>query len=283
MPARWFIGLGALVASLGVTDAAATPARTEFNHRSVMFVRNNPLGLLLESELSWREALDPDRGFLLETSHLDIGLALSLTPVHVGYGFVVEVEPAAFLVLRARGLRTHYFGTLGSVYELGGTDADWSPERLERIADAGLGHRADGFMFDASAQLRFAVGMPGPLLVVDSRWSWTWIDAQSAFYEPYSGLLLEPDDLATSVWAILGWRFSPWLTVGARWQFEVGHADADPRHTLGIAGFWMLPHAPCDPAFGLIGLIGVYLDDPYREHEPFVALGFSLEYGVSPE
>ncbi len=275
------IGFGALVASLGSTPAVATPARTGLNHRSVMYGRVAPKGLLLESELSWREALDADGGFLLESSHLDVGLALSITPVHVGYGFVVEVEPAAFLVLRARGLRTHYFGTLGSVYELGDTDADWSPERLERISDADLGHTADGFLFDASAQLRLAVGMPGPLLVVDARWSWTWIDARGAFYEPYSGLLLEPDDLATSVWALLGWRTSPWFTIGARWQLEVAQADDDPRHTLGVAALWTLPHAPCEPAFGLIGLVGVYVHDPYREYQPFFALGVSAEYGVS--
>ncbi len=282
MQGKGLIALGTLlVAAAGAKDAAATPARTGFNHRNIMFGRMNPLGLLIESELSWRSALAPDGGFLLETSHVDAGLALSLTPVHVGYGVVVEVEPAAFLVLRARGLRTHYFGTLGSVYELGGTDADWSPERLERISEANAGHTADGWLFDASAQIRLAVGMPGPLLVVDARWSWTWIDAQSAFYEPYSGLLLEPDDLVTSVWAILGWRTSPCLVVGARWQLEVARADDDPRHTVGVAALWTLPHAPCEPAFGIIGLVGVYVDDPYREYEPFFAVGVSLEYGVA--
>lgn len=266
-----------LVSSSAAPSLASAPSdRFAFLHRSALYGRVNPLGLSLESDtlLRWHFGGDPD-DLLFGTAHADAGLSTLLSPVVTGVGGSVELEPIAFLVLRARVLALHYLGTFGSISELGSLDADWSPERLTELEDADVGTSRSGSMIDLGAQLRLAVG--DLVALGDLRWTAMSVDASSPFYEPYCDLLLAPDDDFFVTSALLGWKLGERTLLGARWELTTGQAAEQPRQTLSAFVYLGFAFSSCLD-LDLVGLAGGYLDDRYRAGEPFVAIAATLTY-----
>jgi len=242
---------GSLTGSLIGASAAAKPAETGARYRAGVYARVGPPGLLTDGELEYRVALAPDEGFLFEHAHLDLGATLSLTPVHLGIGPVLELEPAAFLVVRARLLAMSWFGTLDT-------------------------RAASGYLAEVGGQLRLALSDTGPIVLAELRYAVVSSSVEKRGREPYHDLVLEPFDRVLTTNAILGWRFVDELVVGLRWERTASLARVAPRHSAGV-----FLHAPLyrgeRVAVVLEALFGVYLlDEDYRPREGRGSVGASV-------
>ena len=235
-------------------NARATPAETGTFYRAGFYARVGPPGLLVDGELVSRVALAPKGGFLLENAHLDLGLALSLSPIHAGAGPVLELEPAAFLVLRARFLAMSWFGTLDT-------------------------RAASGYLAEVGGQLRLALADTGPVLLAELRVAAVSSTVTERGREAFHDLVLEPFDRVLTSNAVLAWRFADELAIGLRWERTASLGLVAPRHTLAA-----LVHAPlyrCGRvALTLDTVLGVYVldeDHPPREGRPFLGVALKIE------
>lgn len=254
--------------------------RAGFDQKLCLGVRVAPLGLVFESESTFHYRFGPDDNWLLADAHLSIGPFVDVTPVMSAVGGVLEFQPAAFFVLRAKALRLDHFGTFGTLTTFDGLDADWSPERLSALEDADAGHVSSGLWLDLDAQLRAAIG--NFVVTFNAHPMWLSADVDAPYYEPYNDILLAPDDLLLDFVAIAGWSFSPRLgdlVVAARWELMVGDAAEQPRHTLGAAVHWLIADGDgAVPGVSIDGMVGVYLEDRYRAGDPFAAVGVTVEW-----
>ncbi|MFO0749411.1 MAG: hypothetical protein U1F43_27650 [Myxococcota bacterium] len=276
----------ALAAGLGGTSpAAAAEPRTSFGEHLWLGARVAPLGLTLESETTFRWRFGPDGDELLEDDHLDVGAFVGASPVMSMVGGLVEFQPAAFFVLRARALRLDWFGTFGLLSKVDGLDGDWSPERLSDLEDADQGTVSSGSWLDIDAQLRAKVG--GFIAVLECRPAWIHSAIGGPYYEPYNDILLAADDLLVDAQAIAGWLFDDSLFVGARWELMVSDAARQPRQTVAALVHWETALGGArDPAhppsaattFSLDGLVGAYAEDRYRAGEAWGALAATLAW-----
>ncbi|MFO0744825.1 MAG: hypothetical protein U1F43_04005 [Myxococcota bacterium] len=230
------------------------PAETGALYRAVLGARVGPPGLIIDGDLDWRVALAPRGGFLLEHAHLDLGVAAALSPIHLGIGPVIELEPAAFLVLRARLLAMSWFGSFDT-----------------RVAI--------GTLAEVGGQLRLAFGDTGPIIVSELRYAFVSSDAGRRGREAYHDLVLEPNSHVLTINAILGWRFADQTALGLRWERTASLERVLPRHTVGA-----FVHAPLGRwhgvALSLDALLGAYVrdeDHPVREGRPVVGATLSAE------
>jgi len=231
--------------------AAATPAETGARYRAGFYARVGPPGLLMDGEFEWRIALAPKEGFLLDHAHLDLGGALSLSPVHAGVGPVLELEPAAFLVVRARLLAMSWLGTLSS-------------------------RAASGYLAEVGGQLRLALSDTGPIVLAEVRYGVVSSSVREPGREPYHDLVLEPLDQVLTTNAILGWRFRGELVAGLRWERTASLTRVAPRHNFGV-----FLHAPLYRSERIAvvfeTLFAAYiLDEDYRPREGRGSVGASV-------
>lgn len=245
----------ALLALLCFAPATrATPAETGLYYRAGFYARVGPPGLLVDGELVARVALAPRGGFLLEGAHLDPGLAVSLSPIHAGAGPVLEVEPAAFLVLRARILAMSWFGTFDT-------------------------RAASGYLAEVGGQLRLALGDTGPVLLAEMRYALVSSSVEERGRESYHDLVLEPQDRVLTSNAVLAWRFADTLVAGLRWERTASLNLVRPRHTVAV-----MLHAPVAQRGSMVltvdTVLGAYvLDEDHRPREgrPFVGAQLKIE------
>lgn len=267
----------ALALSASLTPVRAAEPRATVGQEALLGGRVAPLGLALESETTLRWRFGSDGDALLEDGHVDVGVFVGVTPVEGMAGAIVELQPAAFAVLRARALALGWFGTFGTLTTFENIDADWSPDRLAALEDADLGSSAGGWQIDLEAQLRFAAGA----FVALATFKPTWIhaDVDGPYYEPYNDLLLAPDDLLLTANGLVGWRFDGDSILGVRWDGMIGDAAGQPRHTLGALVHWVALAADHGaPELSIDALVGLYAEDRYRGGDPFAALGVTVAW-----
>jgi len=276
-----YVTLTVLVASTAPHARALEPRRT-FGQELALGARVAPLGLALESRSTLRWRFGPDGDALLEGNHVDLGALVGVTPVEGMAGAVLELQPAAFVVLRARALALGWFGSFGTLATFDGLDADWSPGRLTELERADAGQAAWGWQVEVEAQLRVAAG--GFVAAATLRPTWIHADVDGPYYEPYNDILLAPDDLLWIGNALAGWQLDGDSLVAVRWDAMVGDRAAQPRHTLGALVHWVVVRAEADgggPEIALDGLVGAYVADRYRAGEPFGAVGVTAAWRLA--
>lgn len=271
----FIISFMALASIFVAWRAEAAEPRWSFGQELWLGGRVAPLGLALESEstLRWRFGKDGDA--LLESGHLDIGVYAGATPVMGMIGAVVELEPAAFFVLRGRAMQLAYFGTFGSIAGFESVRSDWSPEALSALEDADQGAATGGTWLDLDAQLRFAAGDFVAFASFHPMWLSVDVDAP-ATYEPYNDLMIATDDLVLDVNGCAGWRLTKAWFVGLRYQWMMSREAEQPRHTLAALTHWEATFS--GTTVGFDGLAGIYLADPHRAGEPWLAIAGTLAW-----
>lgn len=275
---RTALTVAVLTASLA--PARAAEPRATVGQEVLLGGRVAPLGLTLESETTLRWRFGPDGDLLFEDNHVEVGALVGVTPVEGLAGAVVELQPAAFLVLRARALALGWFGTFGTLATFEGLDADWSPDRLAALEDADQGSAAGGWQIDVEAQLRLAI--EGFIALAGFRPTWIHADVEGPYYEPYNDLLLAPDDLLLIGNALAGWRFDNGSVLALRWDGLVGDAAGQPRHTLGALVHWVaMPADGAAPEVAVDALVGLYAEDRYRAGDAFAAVGLTLAWRLA--
>jgi hypothetical protein len=187
---------------------------------------------------------------------------------------LVDDAPCAWRVLRPYDL----------IYQTTGTAVDWGERRLAALADAKAAavQPSWGSLVAPAARRNLTVVMPGPLMLADVRWTWTWINASRPVFDPSSGLLLEPDEDVATTWGLLAWRVNNWLLVGG-WELDIGRAASQPRQTLTVAMQWEVPSEASWPTFAIFSILGIHLAAPYSFGTPFIALGMTLEIGAGAD
>ena len=235
-------------------------------------IRVNPLGISIESDTGYQIPFYDSDSLLLDGSHIDFGLAAAVSPAYAFLGPFIEVIPVAFLKLRVSFQPLFYFGTFGFIYELEGLEADWSPDRLSQIADDGLGSSTMGWRLDTIARLQLKAG---PVVIMaESEYVWFSVDAEQPYYEPFYDILMAPDEQVWLLTTVLGYVIGGelddgFVLLGARWQRQTTKETEIKRQLLTALCIWDIPDAWWswgDPK--LAGIFGLYLEDPYVEHEP---------------
>lgn len=170
------------LAVLCVTPSSASAA--ERITRGGLAFQANPLGLRLESEVSWRRPLTSSASPSMKDARVAAGLTNQLTPAYDGVRGWVEIAPTSFLEVRAGVEGLAYFGTFGHLtpfpsYSAGFDDDARRARKGE--AEARLARRA---FVTPALQARFGrvsfrgegtfeswrvAGAPGPFVFEPSR------------------------------------------------------------------------------------------------------------------
>jgi hypothetical protein len=248
--------------------------------KTALQLRVNPLGLTLVTDAGYRVPLSDSQSLLLDGTHLDVGLTTQVSPAYAWAGPRIEVVPLAVLVLFASAQRLYYFGTFGYLYELGGLDADWSPERLSQIEDDGLGQTAWGSLVEVGGTLQALLA--GVAAQVTTVYRWVWMDVETAYVEPWHDLLLAPHDATWTVTALLGYLLLDdyhGLLLGGLAEHTLTREGGTKRDVAGLLVLWVVP---ADwwrwGSAEVAGLVGLYARDPYRKGEPFFGAELSVAF-----
>ena len=255
-----------------VEETAEDEETAGFVQRLALGIRVNPIGISVDSDTAYTIPFYDSDSFLLDGSHIDMGIAASASPSFILGGPFIEIVPVAFLKLRGSFQPMFYFGTFATIYEFDENDTNWSPDRLDQIKEEGLESSAYGWRADAIARLQVKAG---PVVIMgESQYVWVSLDAEKNYYDSNLDLFMAPDEQVWLTTAVAGYVFGGelddgFLLLGARWQRQATKVTDVSRHLLTALWIWDIPDAWWswgDPK--LVGIFGLYLEDPYVEHEP---------------
>lgn len=244
-----------------------------------------PIGAAIRSDVTWRVPLwRAHDHLLLNGTYVEAGFTGQLSPGSAHPGLMLKVAPVAPLELRVQGQQLRYFGNFGSLAEYEGLDADWSPDQRREAWDEGLGRHETGYKFSLEAVLK---AKAGPMVaLVEAKHMWVGIPdvaAGNAWYESSSDLLVAREDVIETLNANLLylWFGDPsgdaFLMTGVRYEGWRTFETAEQRQFVTLAGLyrpgWSALRAE---HLTFAGLVGVYVDDPYRVGAPYVGLLVSV-------
>jgi hypothetical protein len=249
-----------------------------------MFVRANPEGLALRSGVYRRwgygAADDPDD----QSSYLQSGLSLALTPAYAQIAAHVEWMPALFVIAHLQYDHYRFFGRNGSLLSFPSGDSPFGDNVLEaREGDeeSGYGHR---FMFRPTLRAKF-----GRLLLVnETDLAYFLIEGDGPYFrESQYDTLIEDGDFVfdNKTMFLLEIRKSDGPTsFYAGPYYGVTHAgSADiTRHRVGVIaslvpvdGLWFLGRPK------IYSALGYNVEDRNRKGEIFFLfhVGFDINLG----
>lgn len=259
-----------------------TPAKGKggFHAHLVFESRFIPIGAAIRSDVTWRVPLWRETsGLLVDNTYVEAGFTGQLSPGSAHPGMMLKVVPIVPLELRIQGQQLRYFGNFGSLAEYDGLDADWSPEQRRRAWEEKLGRHETGWKVTAHATLK---AKAGPIVaLVEGKHMWLGVpDVQegNAWYESSSDLLVAREDIVQTVNANLLYvvygdpSSEEFLMAGARYEGWRTIETAERRQFVTAVGMWRPGWSMVrDIHLTFAGLAGVYVDDPYRVGEPYLA------------
>lgn len=281
---------GALVPSPAVAQTAGTgsPATTATPvkgkggwHLTLIFEsRFIPVGAAIRSDMTWRVPLwQGNRGLLFDKTYVEAGFTGQLSPGSFHPGMTVKVVPIVPLELRVDGQQLRYFGNFGSLAEYDGLDADWSPEQRDRAWSEKLGRHETGWRVTLHATIKAKAGPV--VLLAEGKHMWLGVPdvaRGNAWYESSSDLLVAREDVVQTVNAnLLGVVYGDpsgdeFLMLGGRYEGWRTIHTAEQRQFVTAAALWRPGwSAVRETHMTFAALGGVYVDDPYRVGEPYVA------------
>lgn len=240
-----------------------------------------PIGAAIRSDVTWRVPLWREHDhLLLNGTYVEAGFTGQLSPGSAHPGLMLKVAPIAPLELRVQGQQLRYFGNFGSLAEYEGLDADWSPDQRREAWDRGLGRHETGYKFSLEAVLK---AKAGPMVaLVEAKHMWVGIPdvaRGNAWYESSSDLLVAREDVIQTLNANLLylWFGNPsgdeFLMTGVRYEGWRTDETAEHRQFVTLAGLYRPGWAALrEEHLTFAGLLGVYVDDPYRVGEPYIGV-----------
>lgn len=262
------------------TAHAAEPGH--WNVSSALQFRTNRLGLGLLTYSGYRVPLYDSKSILLSGGYVEAGVVTQLSPASFHPGVYAQIVPITPLVFRFAARKLGFFGLFGTVVEYPDADSDWSAEALdgnESKARPGL-----GTAWEATGQLRLKFG---PVLLLHEQ---SFVGVQmdrisegAYWYESVNDLLVARHDRlhimkATGAVLAYGAMDGEFLVVGGQWESYDAAESGSRRQLAGAVGLWR-PQADLwgKPTGAL--LLGVMLEDKYRQWEPYIGgqLSVTLE------
>jgi hypothetical protein len=110
------------------------PPQHRLVHRNLFIIRNTPLGVGIDSRLSYRYRLYKSESPALRDNFLGVGAASLLSPAFVRVGPYAEFNPLSVFSVWATAQYIKYFGTFDLVQGFPGAQSDFSDSAIERNA-----------------------------------------------------------------------------------------------------------------------------------------------------
>lgn len=118
------------------------PPKRRFIHRTSVFARYNPLGLIYDGRFVFRQRLYYDESDALSDNFIGVGLAPSLSPAFGRIGAYVEFQPATILTFWANYEVLQYFGGFNFLQSYPSASSEFSDQDLRdssKLADKAAG------------------------------------------------------------------------------------------------------------------------------------------------
>ncbi len=289
----WQRMCGAVVAVFLVCAAAQTVHAEEsveesveeeqgFHHDSTVQIRATPIGLSYFSNTSQRFSLWDSDNDLLDGTFAGAGATATLSPAFGWVGPYVEILPVAVLNLRASLQVMSYYGTFGSLYvpEDGQT---WDDDALDAAWDDSLGQSSTGWKLELEATPQMLIA--GVVMTAETSIRRIDMGTESAYYEPFFDLLMEPQDTLIITRPTVGYILGSdpartHLLVGARWERAMVRNADITRDTVGAVFSWRMPPSIMETGTPTIsGFTGAFVDHPTRgEWSPYMGIQAGMEF-----
>jgi hypothetical protein len=139
MPAlSWILLWAAFVVPLAASaqmlqNQAPPPHRLV--HRTTFALRHNPLGVLLDSRVSYRYRLYESESLALRDNYLGVGVAPTLSPAFVRVGPYAEFSPLTLLNVWGALQYVQYFGNFDQLQGFPGAQSDFSDSAIQDNTD----------------------------------------------------------------------------------------------------------------------------------------------------
>jgi hypothetical protein len=237
----------------------------------------NNLGVQQTLEASWTWGLSRSTNPLLSDAHVSVGLTNHLSPAYVRVGGWAAWAPLSVLELRAGVEPVYYFGIVGSLIGFPSQHAIFDEDARRALRPQAVSGK--GVRLYVAPTLRGRLGPVVASATVDvERWE---VDGPNTFfYEPMRDTLLSSN--GDSLWrtSVVVLHESEGgdgrkLRAGLHHEFmRVRGVSGNDMHRLGPLAVWTLARHRfgVDEPTVLVNLY-YYLDDPYKRHEPGVAVG----------
>jgi hypothetical protein len=271
--------IAAAVTLSWLAPAAAEPPTREW--RNTFGAQLNDPGVQDALDLAWTWKLSHSSSPLLSGAQLSLGLTNTLSPAYDRLGAWIELSPLSVLDLRAGFEPTFYFGFFNALQDFPSYGAPFDRRTRREHDDSYSGFARRLFV---APTLKLKLGRVVGVAGVEVEW-WKAGGDGPFFYEPGRDTLLRSDGDRVV-------RFSGALLVELR-RGDGRQVLAGPAHQLtqvegarlnrvqrlGLLGVHDLGQRRLGVAKPqLIAQLGVYLDDPWKDGEPWaqVALRFGL-------
>lgn len=262
------------------TAHAGEPGHWRIN--SALQFRTNRLGLGLLTYSGYQVKLYDSDSLLLSGAYAEAGVVTQLSPASFHPGVYAQIAPVTPLVFRFAARKLGFFGLFGTVVEYEDATSAWSPEALD--ANEPKAEGSIGTAWEATGQLRLKFG---PVLALHEQSllgvRMDSISEGNFWYESVNDLLVARNDRihimkTTLAGLIQGSLDTEFLVVGAHWETYEAQESGSKRQILGLAGLYR-PDADWWGKPTAAVLVGVMLEDKYRQWEPYLGgqVGITLE------
>ena len=275
-------------ATVAATLAVAAPARAQAEDPTLFWssdlkARIEPLGLIWENQLRWRDVYRRDGSLLFDGVYREVGIDLALSPAIAELGAHVEWLPIKVFSLRAEYRVLTSFGTLGYMLSFPTADSPYGEEEeelLEGQEETGIGHRVS---IMPTVQLA-----AGPIIVRNlTEWHMSWFGSYDGPYvreRLYDQLQASDGDwllVNTSVLAYALWdpEGDGLAIIGPYYEHVVTGDSGTGRQRVGGVAAWIDGQTRGEIRRLRVYLqSGVNLDDRNRDGAFFVQGGAGFDF-----
>jgi hypothetical protein len=216
MRAAWLVAvLGVMGAGLARADGQ--PAEWRLVQSDLTIFRENPIGLETRARLGVQKRLYAAQNPALENNYVFAGFYPRLNPASAQLGAGVELQPLSVFQLKLSAEVVEYYGTFGILQSFTSPTADYGPDRLAALADAGTNYSASAVHFAVEPLVQAKLG---PIALRDQLhldyWNFHQRAGDTVVYESSFDTLLPDAGWVVSNDADLLWISSFGLVLGLR-------------------------------------------------------------------
>ena len=254
--------------------ASAQPIEAGASVEGTMRVRPWPLGLGLNTKLSYQHPFYEGHHRALERNGVETGLLLQASPVSAHPGVFMKVTPLTVLEVEFGAQVLTYFGFLNSALLFSSEDANWSISGQKSQRDE-VGLLAEtGWSSYVLSRLKLMVSSVVLVSEFEYRHLQLTIDEDQTWYDPERHQLMRSTDTYNRSLTILGWLVGDAandsdMVASAFWHEWSGIVSSE-RTLAGLAYIRQRREKTYHSRW--LFLAAMYVQDKYHTNEPFGAL-----------